>query len=190
MIVPVFIVVLNLWMTARRKGELIYQDPAGLFVMTGVIWYIITCIQGPVQALPTMQRVTHFNNWTVGHAHIAMLGFAGFIALGAMWHILPLASNRRLWSQRLVTLQYVLVLFGITGFFLVLTAAGLVQGGAWSQGLMIIRELPARFPYMVARAVLGLFILTGSVIGLYNFLMTLRKGEQIPYEEGILEPIE
>jgi len=190
MIVPVFIVVLNIWMTARRKGDLIYKDPAGLFVMTGVVWYIITCIQGPVQALPIVQRVTHFNNWTVGHAHIAMLGFAGFIAIGAMWHILPLASNRRLWSQRLVTLQYVLVLFGITGFFLVLTAAGLVQGAAWNQGLMIIRELPARFPYMVARAVLGLFILTGSVIGLYNFLMTLWKGEQIPYEEGILEPIE
>src|SRR6185369_16793827 len=109
-------------------------------VMGGIAWYLVTCVQGPAQSLPILQRVTHFNNWTVGHAHIAMLGFAGFIAIGAMWHILPLAAGRSVWSQRLVTLQYVLVLFGITGFFVVLTIVGLVQGEAWSQGMVIIRE--------------------------------------------------
>jgi cytochrome c oxidase cbb3-type subunit I len=179
MFLPVFIVVLNLWMTARGNGAKIYRDPGGLFVMTGVIWYIITCVQGPAQSLPLLQRVTHFNNWTVGHAHIAMLGFSGFIALGALWHILPLASRRKLWSQRLVTLQYVLVLFGITGFFFVLTAAGLVQGSAWNNGEVVVRVLPEMFPYMAARASLGLFILTGAAVGLYNLVMTLRWGEEL-----------
>lgn len=94
----------------------------------GIAWYLLTCIQGPLQSLPYLQRVTHFNNWTVGHAHIAMLGFGGYIALGAMWHILPLVTGRPLHSNRLVSLQFGLITFGLTGFFLVLTAAGLVQG--------------------------------------------------------------
>lgn len=128
MVIPVSIVVLNLWMTVRHRGAMMWSDPAARLVMGGIAWYLITCIQGPLQSLPYLQRVTHFNNWTVAHAHIAMLGFGGYIALGAMWHILPIVTGRELYSQKLVSLQFGLITFGLTGFFLVLTAAGLLQG--------------------------------------------------------------
>jgi len=129
-----------------------------------------------------LQRVTHFNNWTVAHAHLALFGFSGFIALGALYHILPLVIGRRLWSSRLVNLQFGLVLFGIIGFFIVLTAAGLVQGHSWENGEVIYRVLPTLSPYMISRAVLGLFILTGAVVGLYNVLRSIREGEPLPVE--------
>lgn len=102
----------------------------------GAAFYVIpcvtrtpTCIQGPLQSLPSLQQVTHFNNWTIGH--IAILGFSGFIALGAMWYILPQVTHRKVYSGNLVYAQFWLVTFGLTGFFVVLTIAGLIQGHAW-----------------------------------------------------------
>ena len=179
MVIPVSIVVLNLWMTARQQGARIWGDPAARLVMGGIVWYLVTCIQGPLQSLPYLQRVTHFNNWTVGHAHIAMLGFGGYIALGAMWHIIPLVTGRSIYSQRLVSLQFGLLTFGLTGFFLVLTTAGLIQGSAWNNGETVYRVLPQLAPFMVCRAALGISILTGALVGLYNLIMTLRQGQEL-----------
>lgn len=180
MAIPVFTVLVNLWMTARRAGGRVLGDPAGRFVLAGTIWYLATCLQGMAQSFPEVQRVTHLNNWTVGHAHIAVLGFSGFIALGGLWHILPLAARRRLWSARLVNLQFGLVTLGLGGFFAVLTIAGLIQGQAWQNGEMVYRVLSEIFPYMILRAFFGLSIITAAIIGLVNLAMTMRHGE--PYD--------
>ncbi len=178
MVVPVFAVLVNLWLTARGRWGLVWADPAGRLVLLGLVWYLITCIQGPLQSLPSLQRVTHFNNWEIGHAHIAVLGFAGFIALGGMWYVLPYVANRRVWSRRLVSLQLGMVMFGITGFFAVLTIAGLLQGHAWYNGLVVWRELPEMPPYMGLRLLAGLFIVMAALIGFYNIIMTLWRGER------------
>jgi cytochrome c oxidase cbb3-type subunit I len=179
MILPVSIVLVNLWMTARGREGLLWSDPAGRFVITGTIWYLIVCLQGPLQSLPSVQKITHFTNWTVGHAHIAVLGFAGFIALGGMWHVLPLATGRRIYSKRLVTVQFALILIGLIGFFAVLTAAGLAQGSAWYQSEGVYKTLPQIAIFMVFRAMLGLFIIAGAVIGLCNAILTVTRGEPL-----------
>lgn len=183
MVVPVSIVVLNLWLTARQRGKLVWGDPAARLVMAGIAWYIITCIQGPVQSLPYLQRVTHFNNWTVGHAHIAMLGFGGYIALGAMYHILPLVTGRRIFSDKLINLQFGLLTFGLTGFFIVLTTAGLVQGNAWNNGETVYRVLPQLAPYYISRAALGVFIVVAAVVGFINVLLTVVSGHRLEAAE-------
>jgi cytochrome c oxidase cbb3-type subunit I len=190
MAVPVIPVIANLWLTARRRGGIVWNDPAGRWVMAGTVWYLITCIQGPIQSLPSLQRVTHFNNWNIGHAHIAVLGFSGFIALGAMWHVLPLAAKRKVYSDRLVNLQFGLVMFGLAGFFAVLTIAGLIQGGGWYNAEMLYRVLPELPVYMGLRVVLGVLIITGAVVGFVNLIMTLKYGEPfepIPLEESRCE---
>jgi len=177
MILPVAIVLVNLWMTARGREGLLWSDSAGRFVIAGTIWYLIVCTQGPLQSLPSVQKITHFTNWVIGHSHIAVLGFAGFLALGGMWHVLPLAAGRRLYSSRLVHLQFALILFGLVGFFAVLTTAGLIQGSAWYQGEGVYKTLPQIAIFMVLRALLGLFIIAGAVIGLCNAVLTVKRGE-------------
>jgi cytochrome c oxidase cbb3-type subunit I len=180
MVVPVFAALTNLWMTARGKAGRLLADPAARFVMAGTWWYLITCLQGPFQSIPAIQRVTHFNNWTIGHAHIAVLGFSGYVALGAMWHILPAIVRKQIYSKRLVNLQFGLVTVGLTGFFVVLTIAGLIQGEAWNNGETVYRTIPMIMPYMVTRAALGIFIISSAIVGLYNLVMTIRHGEPLP----------
>ena len=180
MVVPVFTVLANLWLTMRGVGGRVLSDPAGRLVQLGLIWYLITCIQGPAQSTHSLQRVTHLNNWTIGHSHIAVLGFSGFIALGGMWHVLPLIVKRRIFSKRLINLQFGLLLTGLTGFLVVLTIAGLIQGQDWYNGEVVSRTVPMITPYMGLRAAFGVSILSAALLGLYNFAMTVYSGE--PFE--------
>jgi cytochrome c oxidase cbb3-type subunit 1 len=176
MTIPVFTVLANLWLTARGRGGVVLHHPAGRFVLAGTAWYLVTCIQGPLQSLPSLQKVTHFNNWTIGHSHIAVLGFSGFIALGALWLVVPQITGRRVYSRTLVYAQFWLITLGLTGFLFVLTIAGLIQGQAWHNGEVVVRVLPEIHPYMILRLGFGLSIVGGAVVGLYNLLMTLYRG--------------
>lgn len=179
MMLPVATVLINLWYTARGRFENFLAAPAAKLMLVGTIWYAIVCIQGPLQSLAWVQRVTHFNNWVVGHAHIAVLGFTGFVALGGMYYVLPNVTGRKVYSERLVNAQYWLLLTGLVGIFVVLTAAGLIQGHVWLHGGTVYRSVPMLKPYMVLRLAAGMLVIAGAFVGLFNVIMTLRKGEPV-----------
>jgi cytochrome c oxidase cbb3-type subunit 1/cytochrome c oxidase cbb3-type subunit I/II len=162
----------------RGRVGAIHSDLGGKFVFAGTVWYLMTCLQGPLQALPYVQRLTHFTNWVIAHAHMGVLGFAGLTALGGIYFIIPRITGRPLYSRRLADVQYWLVLVGITGFFTVLTIAGLVQGHGWLNGETVYRVLPQIHLWMVVRASVGLLIVGGACIGLYNIYMSLRVGKE------------
>jgi cytochrome c oxidase cbb3-type subunit 1/cytochrome c oxidase cbb3-type subunit I/II len=126
-----------------------------------------------MMALPIVQRVTHFNNWVVGHAHIGVLGFAAMTALGGLYYVLPRICGKPIYSRFLVDLQYWLILIGISGMAIVLTIVGLIQGNAWLNGETVYRVLPEIHIYYVLRVATGLLIAGGAYIGLYNILRTL-----------------
>jgi cytochrome c oxidase cbb3-type subunit 1/cytochrome c oxidase cbb3-type subunit I/II len=179
MVIPVMAFLINIWFTARgRLGE-IHADIGAKFVFTGTIMYFFVSIQGSMMSLPQVQRVTHFNNWVVGHAHIGVLGFAGMIALGGMYYILPRITGKPLFSRLLADLQYWLILIGVVGFTVVLTIAGLIQGNAWLNGETIYRILPEIHGYYILRASLGLIVFFAAIIGCANIVMTLiqKPGE-------------
>ena len=173
MVIPVMIFLINIWYTAKGKIGEIHADIGAKFVFTGTIMYFFVSIQGSMMSLPDVQRVTHFNNWVVGHAHVGVLGFSGMIALGGLYFILPRITGRPLYSRFLADLQYWLILIGVIGFTIVLTIAGLIQGNAWLNGETIYRVLPEIHMYYVIRASLGLMVFSGAVIGLYNIIRTL-----------------
>ena len=173
MLAPVMTVLMNLWLTARGRLGYIHADIGGKFVFAGLVWYVLTCVQGPLQALPVIQRVTHLNNWVIAHAHMGVLGFSGTIALGSIYFILPRITGKPLYSTRLADIQYWLVLLGMAGFFTVLTPAGLIQGNSWLNGETVYRVLPAIHSYMVIRLGIGVLLFGGALIGFYNILRSL-----------------
>ena len=173
MIIPVMTVLVNLWLTMRGRVGNVHTDIGGKFIFAGSVWYLLTGLQGPLQALPYVQRLTHFTNWVIAHAHMGVFGFAGFTALGGIYFILPRITGRPLYSRRLAEVQYWLVLIGLAGFFVVLTIAGLIQGNGWLNGETVYRLLPQINLYMILRASLGVLIVGGALMGLYNILMTI-----------------
>jgi cytochrome c oxidase cbb3-type subunit 1/cytochrome c oxidase cbb3-type subunit I/II len=173
MVIPVMIVLINLWYTVKGKLGDIHADIGAKFVFAGTIMYFFVNIQGSMMALPHVQRITHFNNWVVGHAHLGVLGFAGVTALGGLYFILPRITGKPLYSRFLADVQYWFVLIGMTGFAVVLTTVGLIQGNAWYNGETLYRTLPEIQPYYILRASLGLLIVIGAYIGLYNVIRSL-----------------
>jgi len=173
MVIPVMAFLINIWYTAKGKLGEIHADIGAKFVFAGTIMYFFVSIQGSMMALPDVQRVTHFNNWVVAHAHVGVLGFAGMIALGGLYYILPRITGKPLYSRFLADFQYWLILIGVIGFTVVLTIAGLIQGNAWLNGETVYRVLPEIHIYYIARASLGLIIFSSAIIGLYNILRSM-----------------
>ncbi|MDP2645216.1 MAG: cbb3-type cytochrome c oxidase subunit I [Desulfobacterales bacterium] len=180
MVIPVMVVLINIWYTAKGKLGEIHGDTGAKFIFTGTIMYFFVSIQGSMMSLPQVQRVTHFNNWVVGHAHIGVLGFAGMVALGGLYYVLPRAAGKPFYSSFLVDFHYWMTLIGVTGFGVVLTIAGLIQGNAWLNGETVYRVLPQVHIYYILRASLGLMIFSGALAGFYNIIKTLlyNPGEQ------------
>jgi cytochrome c oxidase cbb3-type subunit 1/cytochrome c oxidase cbb3-type subunit I/II len=104
----------------------------------------------------------------VAHSHIAVLGFSGFIGLGGIYFILPRITERPLYSRKLADIQYWLLLTGLTGFFVVLTMAGLIQGSGWLSGNVVYKILPELHVYWVWRLGFGVLISVGAALGVYN----------------------
>ena len=173
MVIPVMVFLINIWYTAKGKLGEIHADIGAKFVFTGTIFYFFVSIQGSMMSLPQVQRVTHFNNWVVGHAHVGVLGFSAMTALGGLYFILPRITGKPLYSRLLADLQYWLVMLGVIGFTVVLTIAGLIQGNAWLNGETIYRVLPQIHIYYILRASIGFLIMSGAYIGLYNVFRSL-----------------
>ena len=173
MVIPVMAFLINIWYTARGKLGLIHEDIGGKFVFTGTIMYFIVSMRGSLMALPDVQRVTHFSHWVVGHAHVGVLGFAGMIALGGLYFIIPRITGKPLFSRFLADLQYWMILIGVSGFAIVLTISGLIQGHAWLNGETVYRVLPQVHVYNIIRAALGLLIFLSAVSGFYNIFRSL-----------------
>jgi cbb3-type cytochrome c oxidase subunit I len=173
MVIPVMAFLINIWYTAKGKLGEIHADIGAKFVFTGTIMYFFVSIQGSMMALPDVQRVTHFNNWVVAHAHVGVLGFAGMIALGGLYYILPRITGKPLYSRFLADLQYWLILIGVIGFTVVLTIVGLIQGNAWLNGEIVYRILPEIHIYYITRASIGLMIFSSAILGLYNIIRSI-----------------
>ena len=173
MIVPVATVLVNLWMTAQGRVALLTRNIGARFVFVGSILYLVVCIQGPFQSLPMVQRITHYTNWVPAHAHLAVLGFAGMIAFGTFYYVLPSITGRKIYSESLAALQYWLMLFGVSTMMFVLTAAGLIQGHAWYHGEAVYRVLPEMFLYNSMRLMAGAMVITSACLGIYNVLRSL-----------------
>jgi len=152
--------------------------------VTGATFYLLVSVQGSLQALRGVNEFIHFTNWTVAHAHLALLGFVAFTMWAAVYYMFPRMCGCTIYSERLAWIHWWLTFLGFIGFFSVLTAAGLAQAGASSQGIPLIQVLPGIRGLFMARAATGTMIIVAQYIFAYNMLMTAR-GKQARSEAAI-----
>ncbi|TAN21652.1 MAG: cytochrome-c oxidase [Acidobacteria bacterium] len=192
LLIPVFAFLTNQWMTLRGKWWRIPDSVVLRFVFAGTVFYFFTSVEGTLLSLPSVQRITHFTNVVVGHSHLGLLGFAGFIACGAGYGALR-EMYGEIWSERLASLQYWLMLIGMVGFTIVLDDAGFIQGNAWRNGEVVYRVLPEIMNDYIMRAMLGCFIVVGAAIQLYNYWRTVqlhkeRSAQELALASDYIEP--
>lgn len=166
--VDVLIVVTNLVLSMRGSGWF-PRDLALRFVGTGTILYLIVSIQGSLQAQMDLNAAIHFSDWVVGHAHLAMLGFATFAAAGGLvhaWRHVPFAR----FNRGVMEMAYWFLLAGVALMFTDLTAAGIVEAGIWGSAAPWLESVRAAKPYWALRMAAGIPLLMGFLIMLAAML--------------------
>jgi cbb3-type cytochrome c oxidase subunit I len=174
LLVPVFAFIVNIAMTMRGNWAKFFTNIPLRFGLTGFIFYFLTNVQGAFQAIPSFNRMTHFTNFVVAHAHLALLGGFTFLGMGLIDYMVPQILQRPLYSRRLAETQYWLIMIGFLGFFWALTISGFIQGQGWLQGQPEINLLPTIRPYNMARAVFGTMIVLSGIVQAYNIWKTVR----------------
>lgn len=184
LLVPVFTVITNLWMTLRGRWHLTLDNVALRFMAVASVFYLLTCLQGPSQGFLSFQRLVHFTNYVIGHAHLALLGTFAFLIMGVIYAMIPPVLGRPVYSRALQETHFWLAFVGFTVMFIVLTAAGLVQGSAWLSGERVEKVIGEMGPYFVVRSLFGLLVPVGTAIMAYNVWMTFRLARRESAEEA------
>src|ERR1700675_3209847 len=170
----VILVVTNLLLSLRGSSGTASRDVPLRFVWFGVVAYLVVSLQGSVQALMPVNRFIHFTDWVIGHSHLAMIGFASFIALGGIAHMWQRIPGTR-FNERMMNWSFWILAIGLTLMVTDLTIAGLVEAQVWESSAPWIDSVSAVASYWLVRTLSGLPILTGFVL----FWISLITGPKL-----------
>lgn len=178
LLVPVFTVLTNFFMTLKGKWGSSSEHIALRFAIAGGFAYLLTCIQGPFQATRFINWYLHFSNWVVGHAHMALLATFSFFVFAASYYIIPKLFKRKMFSKRLAIMHFWLSLLGWIIMMIALTIAGLVQAAGWHFAVPVDQWVIEMVPYWLLRSLSGVMIVAGQVLYAYNMYKTMACGDE------------
>eukprot|EP01132_Coremiostelium_polycephalum_P015807 gene15807-19056_t len=167
----VILVVFNQLMSLRGQSAKAASDVPLRFVWTGIVIYLIVSLQGAFQALMPVNKLTHFSDWVIGHSHLAMLGFATFVAAGGIAHAWQRIPHAR-YDAAAMNWAYWLITTGLLLMFITLTAGGLVQAQLWESPAPWMDSVRASLTYWWIRDLSAIPLLLGFIA----FYMGLTTG--------------
>ncbi|MCA9065503.1 MAG: cbb3-type cytochrome c oxidase subunit I, partial [Planctomycetaceae bacterium] len=140
---------------------------------TGMVFYFLTCLQCAFQVTLTFQKIIHFSDWVVGHAHLVMFGVFSMWIMGMMTYLFPRMAGRPWASRRLCEWHYWASTIGIVVMASDLILLGLFQGWSWAALEPWDNSVDFSFPFWVLRALAGLGMFVGLIAFLTNIWLTL-----------------
>ena len=186
---------INGLMTLSGAWDKLRTDPVLRFMVTGVGFYGMSTFEGPVMSIKSVNALSHYTDWTVGHVHSGTLGWVGFITFGVLYFLVPVLWKRKeLYSQRLVSYHFWISTIGIVLYIVSMWVSGIMQGLMWraydSFGFLqysFAETVDAMHPFYVVRGLGGLLFTIGSLIMAYNLWRTCRgdvEGETAPSQQS------
>jgi cytochrome c oxidase cbb3-type subunit 1 len=174
---------LNGLLTLRGAWHKVRTDPLLKMFVVGLTFYGMSTFEGPMMALRTVNSLSHFTNWTIGHVHSGALGWVGLTCFATLYYLIPRLWHTQLYSVRLAELHFWVATLGIVLYVTPMWVSGVTQGLMWravnpdgSLTYTFIETVAAIRVYDVIRAVGGAVFLSGVFIMLYNVWMTVRQG--------------
>jgi cytochrome c oxidase cbb3-type subunit 1 len=151
----------------------------------------MSTFEGPMMSLKSVNALSHYTDWTIGHVHSGALGWVALISMGSFYHMIPRLYDTRIYSTRLIYVHFWLATVGIVLYITSMWVAGIFQGlmlrsfdqygnlaYTFVETVAFLHE-----PYVV-RALGGAIFLAGVVVMAYNVFMTIRRSR---VEAALLE---
>ena len=174
LLIPVWAVVYNFFATMKGQWDQLRDNVQLKFLMTGVIFYLLTCFQGPMHSLRTVNAIVSKTDWIPGHAHMAVLGAFSFFAIAGCYFVVPRIFKTNLFSESLANWSFWLLLIGGVGFFVTLWLGGFWQGWQWNNpAIPFIDTVINLKPVWIVRFFSGILMFGGIVTFAYNILATM-----------------
>jgi cytochrome c oxidase cbb3-type subunit I len=173
---------INGLMTLSGAWDKLRTDPVLRMLIISVAFYGMSTFEGPLMAVKSVNALSHYTDWTIGHVHSGALGWVGFVSFGALYCMAPqMFGQRQLYSLRLVNWHFWLATLGIVLYVAAMWVSGIMQGLMWraydSLGFLqysFAETVAAMHPFYVIRVLGGLLYFSGALIMVYNLWRTAR----------------
>ena len=178
---------LNGLLTLRGAWDRVRQDPILKFMVVAVTAYGMSTFEGPMLSVKSVNAISHFTDWTIGHVHIGALGWNGFLTFGMLYWLIPRLFSTKLYSEKLANMHFWIGTLGILFYAIPLYWAGWTQSLMWKEftpdGFLkygnFLETVTQILPMYTMRVVGGTLYLTGNIIMAYNLAKTVRSGSFI-----------
>lgn len=172
-------------MTLSGAWDKLRTDPIMMFMITALSFYGMSTFEGPMMSLKSVNALSHYTDWTVGHVHSGALGWVAMISIASFYHMIPRLWNTTLHSMKLVYTHFFLATIGTILYITALWVSGIGQGlmlRAFDEygnlAYTFVETVVFMHGPLVARAAGGLFFLSGMLIMAYNIYMTVTRAKQ------------
>src|SRR5262249_55416129 len=185
---------INGMMTMSGAWHKLRTDPILKFLIVSLSFYGMSTFEGPMMSIKTVNALSHYTDWTIGHVHSGALGWVGFITLGSLYYMIPrLVGRIEMYSMKAVTLHFWISTVGVVLYIAAMWIAGVMQGLMWrsmyGDGTLtysFVEGVKATYPFYAIRLTGGLLYLSGMLIMAWNTYMTLAGAK--PAEATIPAP--
>ncbi|MBW8880718.1 MAG: cbb3-type cytochrome c oxidase subunit I, partial [Asticcacaulis sp.] len=164
------------------------DDPILQFMIIALSFYGMSTFEGPLMSIKTVNALSHYTNWTIGHVHAGALGWVAYISFGAIYYLVPhLWKKPAMYSTKLISLHLWISTVGIVVYITSMWVAGIMQGLMWraydKMGFLtysFVEVVEAMHPYYIIRAIGGGLFLIGALVMVYNIWKTIHQPAAIP----------
>jgi cytochrome c oxidase cbb3-type subunit 1 len=168
-------------MTLSGAWHKLRTDPILKFMIVALSFYGMSTFEGPMMSIKTVNALSHYTDWTIGHVHSGALGWVAFITIGCIYALTPkLFGKSEMWSTRLIDWHLWIATIGIVLYIASMWIAGVMQGLMWREtnadGTLtytFVEALKETYPYYAVRLMGGVMFLSGMFIMAYNMIKTI-----------------
>ena len=179
---------INGMMTLSGAWHKLRDDPILKFLIVSLSFYGMSTFEGPMMSIKTVNALSHYTDWTIGHVHSGALGWVGLISMGCLYHLIPrMVGRTQMHSVRAIELHFWVATLGIVLYIAAMWIAGVMQGLMWravnADGTLVysfVESVKATWPFYFIRFVGGVLYLGGMAIMAWNVVMTARSGRVAP----------
>jgi cytochrome c oxidase cbb3-type subunit 1 len=175
-------------MTLSGAWHKLRDDPILRFLIVSLSFYGMSTFEGPMMSIKTVNALSHYTDWTVGHVHSGALGWVGLVSMGTLYYLIPRMFGRtQMYSVKAIELHFWIATVGIVLYIAAMWIAGVMQGLMWRSvhpdGTLVysfVESVKATYPFYLIRLAGGLLYLGGMLIMAWNVVMTATGGQTRP----------
>ena len=174
-------------MTLSGAWHKLRTDPILKFLITALSFYGMSTFEGPMMSVKTVNALSHYTEWTIGHVHSGALGWVAMISIGSLYYLIPrLFGREEMWSTRLINVHFWWSTIGVVLYIASMWIAGVAQGLMWratnDDGTLtysFAQAVNAMYPFYTIRLVGGFMFFAGMLLMAYNVWKTVAAGRVV-----------